>query len=68
MTEREITLKLSESEFNMIVEKLKCMRCIVRDSETLYYQKYFNGECGLQCNRPDLCNFENWFKSKIVEN
>lgn len=66
MEEKRITLKLPESEFEMIIDKLKWMRCIVRDSE-LDYTKYCNGECNSQCNRPDLCNFEKWFKSKIIE-
>lgn len=66
MIERKIKLELPESEFNMIVDKLRWMRCIVRDSD-LDYEKYCNGECGSQCNRPDLCNFEKWIRSKVVE-
>lgn len=65
--ERTIKLELPESEFNMIIDKLKWMRCVVRDSDNLDYQKYCNGDCGLRCNRPDLCNFEKWFKSKVIE-
>ena len=67
MAEKEISLRLPESEFNMIIDKLKWMSCIVRDSKNLDYTKYCNGECDHQCNRPDLCNFEKWFKSKIIE-
>ena len=32
-----------------------------------WYTKYCNGECGHECNRPDLCGFEKWIKSKVVE-
>lgn len=63
--ERKIKLELSESEFNMIINKLKWMRCVVRDSD-LDYTAYCNGKCNSKCNRPDLCGFEEWFKSKIV--
>lgn len=63
--ERKVKLELSESEFNMIIDKLKWMRCIVRDSD-LDYRAYCNGDCNSECNRPDLCDFEEWFKSKIV--
>ena len=55
--ERKIKLELPESEFKMIVDKLRWMRCVVRDSD-LDYENYCNGECGYECNRPDLCNFE----------
>ena len=65
MEERKVKLELLESELNMIIDKLKWMRCVVRDS-FLDYEKYCNGKCGFECNRPDLCNFEKWFKSKIV--
>lgn len=63
--ERTVKIELSESEFNMIIDKMKWMRCVVRDSN-LNYQNYCNGKCGSECNRPDLCNFENWLKSKII--
>jgi hypothetical protein len=59
--ERKIKLELSESEFNMIIDKLNWMGCVVRDSNNLDYENYCNGKCGIQCNRPDLCNFEKWF-------
>jgi len=65
--ERKIKVEMTESEFNMIIDKLKWMRCVVRDSD-LDYKNYCNGECGSKCNRPDLGNFEEWLKSKIVEN
>lgn len=64
--ERTITLELPESEFNMIIGKLKWMNCVVRDSN-LDYTRYCNGECGSKCDRPDLCNFEKWLKSKVVK-
>lgn len=68
MEEKEITIKLLESEFNMIVNKLNWMRCIVKDSDNnLDYEKYCNGDCGINCDRPDLHNFEKWFKSKIID-
>ena len=64
--ERKVKLELSVSEFNMIVDKLEWMGCIVRDSN-LDYTAYCNGECNSECNRPDLHGFEEWFKSKIVD-
>ena len=63
--ERTIKVELTESEFNMIVNKLKWMGCVVRDGN-LDYENHCNGECGIQCDRPDFCNFGEWFKSKIV--
>ena len=63
--ERTITLELPESEFNMLIDKLKWMRCVVRDSD-LDYENYCNGECGSECDRPDLCKVEEWLRSKIV--
>ena len=63
--ERKVRLELLESEFDMIIEKLKWMRCVIRDSD-LDYTDYCNGECGLECNRPEFCDFEEWFKSKLI--
>lgn len=62
---KEVLLKLTEDEFNMLVEKLNWMRCVVRDTN-LKYEDYCNGDCNNSCNRKDLCNFEMWLKSKIV--
>lgn len=64
--EKKIKIELTEREFNMIINKLSWMRCVVEDGN-LNYEHYCNGECGIKCNRPDLCNFERWIKSKIVE-
>jgi hypothetical protein len=64
--EKKIKIELTEQEFNMIIDKLSWMRCVVEDGN-LNYEYYCNGECGLKCNRPDLCNFERWIKSKIVK-
>lgn len=64
--EKKIKFELTENEFNMIINKLSWMRCVVKDGN-LNYEHYCNGECGFKCNRPDLCNFERWLKSKIIE-
>ena len=64
--EKIIKFKLTENEFNMIIEKLRWMKCVVRDGN-LNSENYCNGECDSECNRPDLCNFKNWLESKIVE-
>lgn len=66
LMEKPIRIELTQSEFDLIVDKLKWMDCVVKAGD-LDYEKYCNGECGKQCNRPDLCNFGEWFKSKIVE-
>ena len=50
----------------MLVRKLSWMRCVVRDSNCLDYKEYCSGICNVGCNRPDLCNFETWLRSKIV--
>jgi hypothetical protein len=60
-----ITLRLTEDEFNMLVNKLSWMRCIVRDT-SLNYEDYCNGDCNNNCNRKDLCNFNSWLKSKVI--
>lgn len=60
-----VTLRITEDEFNMLVNKLSWMRCIVRDTN-LNYEDYCNGDCNGNCNRKDLCNFEGWLKSKVI--
>lgn len=67
MAKRKIQLELTKDEFDMIVDKMDWMRCIVRDSNNLNSEDYCNGQCGPECNRPDLCSFSGWFKSKIIE-
>ena len=63
---KKLKLELTQDEFDMLIEKLSWMRCIIRDSNSLNYQDYCNGDCNGFCNRPDLCNFARWLKSKIV--
>lgn len=64
--QQTVKIELTENEFNMLIDKLKWMDCIVRGFN-FDYTKYCNGECGHECNRPDLCGFEKWIKSKVVE-
>lgn len=61
-----VKLELTQDEFDMLVAKLKWMRCVVRDTN-LDYKKYCNGQCNSECNRKDLLNFEGWLKSKVIE-
>lgn len=63
--ERTIKVELTESEFKMIIDKLKWMGCVVKNGN-LNYENYCNGECGEMCDRPNLGNFGEWFKSKII--
>lgn len=68
--EKKIKLELTESEFNMILGQIKHMRCVVRDglSHIADGRAYCNGHCNDgRCNKPELCNIERWFKSKIVD-
>ena len=62
---KTVIMKLTEEEFNMLVEKLSWMKCVVKDGN-LNYENYCNGECNETCNRKDLCNVETWLKSKII--
>lgn len=64
MPKTKVRLELTEEEFKMIIDKMKWMRCIVRDSN-LNYEDYCDGKCD-NCNRPDLCNFEKWIYSKVI--
>lgn len=67
MEQQKIKLELTKGEFDMIINKLKWMRCVVRDGGILNYEDYCNGDCNSKCNRPDLCDFEVWLKSKVVD-
>lgn len=62
---KTVKLEMTEDELNMLVEKLSWMRCVVRDSY-LDHRHYCNGQCENKCDRPELHNFENWIRSKII--
>ena len=65
----KVKVELTSEEFDMLCDKIKHMRCIVRDSnDILSYEDYCTGECGLgMCEHPEFCNPVEWLKSKIIE-
>lgn len=59
-------LELTQEEYNMIANRIKDMRCIVRDSHEFDDKDICNGDCNENCNRPELCNPVKWLESKVV--
>lgn len=60
-----ITLKLRHDELKMLVEKLKWMRCVVKDSVSLKYSDYCDGDCD-NCVRKGM-DFETWINSRVTK-
>lgn len=63
----KVTLEITSDEFNLLCDKIKHMRCIVRDAnDAINYRDYCNGRCGDECDHPELCNPVEWLQTKIV--
>ena len=67
--EEKIKLELTKNEFNLILDRMNDMRCIVRDGHPFIEngRDYCNGQCNGKCDRPDLCNIKGWLESKIID-